>query len=416
MLEELMPTLILLIILVLESAFETFVDLLNLRSLDPVLPAEFKGFYDETRYAKSQDYLRVRTRFGTWQRILFTLGLVIFILAGGFNQIDLMARSVGEGPIVTGLLFIGALSILGWLVSLPFAVYSTFVIEEKFGFNLTKPKTFILDQLKGLVLGAIVGGLLGALVLWLFEALGGTAWLWAWVAVTVFQIVMMFLAPVIILPLFNKYTPLAEGELKSTIEEFARKQNFNLQGIFTMDGSKRSTKANAFFTGFGRFRRIVLFDTLIAQQTVQELTAVLAHEIGHFKRGHILRQLALSVVVSGLTFYLMSLFLLNPFLFEAFRMEQVSIYGSLVFFSMFYSPISRLLSLYGLHLSRKYEFEADRYAAETYRQPEALVTALKKLSVESLSNLRPHPLKVFVDYTHPPVLDRIKTLRTFVEN
>ncbi|HEX4925004.1 MAG TPA: M48 family metallopeptidase [Bdellovibrionales bacterium] len=404
-------TLILFAIVLTELAFESLVDWLNLKALDPRLPDEFKGYYDEDRYRTSQLYLKERTRFGFIQRGVTAVVLVLAVLLGFFNWADLIARGASESPIVAGLLFVGLLGGASWLAGLPFSLYSTFVIEEKYGFNRTTLKTYAGDQLKGLLLGAILGGLVAAAVFWFFESFGTKAWLWAWLMVTAIQLIMMFLAPVIILPLFNKYTPLASGELKTAIENFAQKENFKLEGIFTMDGSKRSTKANAFFTGFGRFRRIVLFDTLIAKQTVNELVAVLAHEIGHYKRRHIFRQLYLSIAVSGATFFLMGQFLNNEFFFEAFRVQNVSVYASLVFFGIFYSPISRVLSLYGLYLSRKYEFEADDYSVAAFKDAEALVTALKKLSVDNLANLKPHWLKVFVDYTHPPVLERIAALR-----
>jgi STE24 endopeptidase len=408
---EFMATSILLLILIAEGLFESVVDWLNIKQIDPKLPDEFRGTYDDEKYRKSQEYLKVRTRFGLIQRVVGIVGLIAFVLIGGFNQVDLWARGFGYGPVLTGLLFIGTLSLLASILSLPFSVYSTFVVEERFGFNRTTVKTFISDLVKGAALGVILGGPLIGLVLWFFETMGTSAWLWVWITVTAFQLIMMFLAPAFIMPLFNKYTPLPPGELRDAIENFARSQNFGLGGLFTMDGSRRSSKSNAFFTGFGRFRRIVLFDTLIERQTVNELVAVLAHEIGHYKKRHIFRQLGLSIVVTALTFFLMSLFLENPFFFDAFLMENISIYGSLVFFSLFYTPVSRILSLYGLYLSRKYEFEADAFARATYGHSDALVSALKKLSVENLSNLTPHPLKVFVDYTHPPVLERIKALR-----
>lgn len=404
-------TAVLVIIVLAELAFESIVDWLNLKALDPELPSEFKGYYDEERYRASQNYLKERTHFGFIQRGVSALAIVAAVLLGFFNWADVMARAVSPSPIVAGLAFVGVLGAASWLLALPFSIYSTFVIEEKYGFNRTTWATYAGDQLKGISLGAVLGGLIAAAVFWFFESLGTSAWLWAWLAVTAVQLTMMFLAPVLILPLFNRYTPLPAGELKTAIEDFARQENFKLEGIFTMDGSKRSTKANAFFTGFGRYRRIVLFDTLISKQSVQELVAVLAHEIGHYKRRHIFRQLYLSIGVSAVTFYLMGLFLNNRFFFEAFRVEQVSVYASLVFFGIFYSPISRVLSLYSLYLSRKYEFEADDYSVATFHEPEALVTALKKLSVDNLANLRPHWLKVFVDYTHPPVLERIQALR-----
>lgn len=389
--------------------FSLTIELLNLKNLKTEVPPEFQNFYDAEKYKKSQEYLKTNTLYGLLQSGISTLLLILFIALGGFNEVDLIVRSISFDPIIQGLIYIGALSFLSYLVSLPFQIYDTFVIEEKFGFNKTTPKTFAMDQIKGLLMGAILGGIVLSVILWFFESFKN-AWFWVFLFVVGFQLFMMFIAPVTIMPLFNKFTPLEDGELKNEIESFARKENFKLSGLFKMDGSKRSTKANAYFTGFGRFRRIVLFDTLISKHTKEELIAVLAHEIGHYKEKHIFRQLIVSILSTGLTFFVFSLVMENPNLFNAFDMQNISIYASFVFFGIFYAPISALFSLYSLYLSRKYEFEADDYAKRTYGHPKALSNALKKLSVDSLSNLNPHPLKVFFEYTHPPVLERVKSL------
>jgi len=300
------------------------------------------------------------------------------------------------------------------LLSVPFSVYSTFVIEEKYGFNRTTPKTFILDILKGWILTIILGGIIFSIILWFFDKAGSLAWVYCWLTVVIFQIVVTFFAPIIILPLFNKFHPLEDGELKTAIEEYAQAQKFKLKGIFKMDASKRSTKSNAFFTGFGRYRRIVLFDTLIENQSVEELLSILAHEMGHYKKKHILKSILLSIATTGIMFYILSLFLNNEGLFAAFKMENTSIYASLFFFGFLYTPISMIISIGSKMLSRKHEYEADAYAAQTYRKPESMISALKKLTVDNLSNLTPHPLKVFLTYSHPPVLERIQTLRKMV--
>jgi STE24 endopeptidase len=229
--------------------------------------------------------------------------------------------------------------------------------------------------------------------------------------VVLFQIVLLFLAPVIIFPLFNKFYPLEDGELKTAIEDYARSQHFKMRGIFKMDASKRSTKSNAFFAGFGRFRRIVLFDTLIDRHTVDELVSVLAHEMGHYKRKHILKSILISVMTTGLVFFVLSLFINNKGLFSAFKMQHTSIYASLFFFAFLYSPINLAISIFSNILSRRHEYEADAYAVSTYRKPESMISALKKLTVDNLSNLTPHPLKVFLSYRHPPVLERIRAIR-----
>lgn len=389
--------------------FSTAIELLNLKNIKTEVPPEFQGYYDQDKYKKSQEYLRINTRFGILQSAISTTLLVLFISLGGFNFVDLMVRDLTFNPIFQGLLYIGALSFLSMIIGLPFQIYDTFVIEEKFGFNKTTPKTFIMDFLKGIFMGAILGGIVLSVILWFFESFNH-AWLWVFAFVVGFQLFMMFIAPVTIMPLFNKFEPLENGELKTEIENFAKKENFKLSGLFRMDGSKRSTKANAYFTGFGRFRRIVLFDTLIQKHTKEELLAILAHEIGHYKEKHIFRQLFVSIISTGLTFFVFSLFMENPEVFNAFQMENISIYASFVFFGIFYAPISTLFSLYSLYLSRKYEFEADNYAIRTYGHPKELSNALKKLSVDSLSNLNPHPLKVFFEYTHPPVIQRVKVI------
>nr|WP_321465385.1 M48 family metallopeptidase [uncultured Desulfobulbus sp.] len=401
-------------VLLIGYLLDLAVALLNLRSLSPVLPAEFAGVYDAKAYARSQEYTRATTRFSLVQSsvsLVLTLG---FILVGGFNAVDLVARALGWGSIATGLVFTGLLGLLSMVVNLPFTVYSTFVVEQRFGFNTTTWKTFVVDQLKAMALVVLLGGPLLAAVLWFFTTSGQSAWLYCWLAAVIFILVIQFLAPVVIMPLFNTFVPLEDGSLRQSITSYAQKQQFALQGIYTMDGSKRSNRANAFFTGFGRFRRIVFFDTLISKLAENELLAVLAHEMGHYKLRHIPTMMVISVAQMGVMFFILSLFLENQGLFAAFGMEHVSTYASLVFFGFLYSPISMLLSI-GLNIfSRRNEYQADRYAAETLQEEngsESLISGLKKLSVSNLSNLTPHPLNVFLNYSHPPVLARIEALR-----
>lgn len=401
-------------VLLLGYLIELVVALLNLRSLNPDLPAEFAGVYDRDQYARSQEYTRVQTRFSLVQSTVSLVVTLAFILAGGFNLIDLAARSFGFSPIATGLLFTGLLGLLSAALNLPFSIYSTFVIEQRFGFNKTTVATFILDLLKGLLLAVALGGPLLAAILWFFEFSGGWAWLYCWAAATAFILVVQFLAPVVIMPLFNKFSPLADGELKEGITRYAAAQRFALQGIYTMDGSKRSTRANAFFTGFGRFRRIVFFDTLMDKLATDEIVAVLAHEMGHYKLKHIPVMMVLSIAQMGIMFFILSQFLGNQGLFAAFGMEHLSTYASLVFFGFLYAPISTILAIGFNAFSRRNEYQADRYAADTKGAGsggEALIRGLKKLSVSNLSNLTPHPLHVFLNYSHPPVLARIEALR-----
>lgn len=381
-----------------------------MRNASPELPKEFNGFYDGEKYAKSQAYLRDNTFFSLIDSGFFSALTVFFILAGGFNYIDLLARSFNFGEIGTGLVFTGILVGAMQLLKMPFSVYQTFRIEEKYGFNKTTVKTFIADTIKTWLLAALIGGLIFSLVLWFFKASGSSAWLYCWIAAVAFEIFIVFIAPVAIMPLFNKFFPLEDGELKAAIQKYADDQQFKLGGIFKMDGSKRSSKSNAFFTGLGKFKRIALFDTLIAKHTVDELVSILAHEVGHYKKKHILKMLLVSFLSSGLLFFVLSKFLNNPQLFAAFQMENISIYAGIVFFGFLYSPISAVIAVAGNIYSRKWEFEADRYAVDTYKKPDAFVDALKKLSVDNLSNLTPHPLKVFLDYSHPPVLDRVRAI------
>lgn len=383
---------------------------LNLRALRNDLPDEFEGVYDAEDYRKSQDYTRVRTRFGFVTLAFDTLALLIFWFAGGFPWLDTWVRGFGYGPIVTGIAFMGVLVVGGQILSLPFEIYSTFVIEGRFGFNRTTPKTFVIDLIKGLALGIAFGVPLLAAILWFFERTGDMAWIYCWIVLTAFQLFALYFFPTWIMPLFNRFEPLAEGELKDELLGYAKKVGFSLQGIFVMDGSRRSSRSNAFFTGFGKSKRIALFDTLVENHSVPELTAILAHEVGHYKKKHIFKGLIVGIVHFGVVFYLMSIFLRHEGLFTAFYVEQPSIYAGLIFFSMLYAPIELILGIALNLMSRRHEFEADHYAAET-ADGNAMVQALKKLSKDNLSNLTPHPFFVFLNYSHPPVLERIRALR-----
>lgn len=406
--------LFILAILIGSYLLEVVVEILNIKYLKTDLPEEFVGYYDADNYKKSQQYLKDYTRFGIITDTFFTALTISFILFGGFNFVDAFARGFNLGSIPTGLIFAGILLFVSQIIHIPFSAYATFVIEEKYGFNRTTVKTFFADILKSWLLMAIIGGTVFSIVLWFFEKTGAWAWLYCWGVLIVIQIFLSYIAPVVIMPMFNKFYPLEAGELKSTIEEYARDQKFKIKGVFKMDASKRSTKSNAFFTGFGKFRRIVLFDTLIEKHTVDELVSVLAHEMGHYKKKHIIASLLISILTTGLMFFILSRFLNNPGLFAAFKMEQISIYASLLFFGFLYAPIETVLGIFGNMLSRRHEYAADSYAAATYGKPEALIVALKKLSVNNLSNLTPHPLKVFLSYSHPPILQRIQALRKFV--
>lgn len=401
-----------LILLVFSWLLSLLVEALNLRHVSTQIPEEFTGLYDAEKYAKSQRYLKETTRFEQVQAAVMLPLTLAFILLGGFRWIHDLAQATSEHMILQGLIFGGLLMLLSQVISLPFGIYSTFVIEEKYGFNKTTATTFVVDLLKGMLLAVLLGAPIFALILWIFSAVD-QAWLWAWGALSVIQLFVLFIAPVAILPLFNKFTPLEESPLRTAIEKFAVAQNYTLSGIFKIDGSKRSTKSNAFFTGFGKTKRIALFDTLIENHSTAELVGVLAHEIGHCKRGHIRQGIVISLVSSLMMFFILSLFITKTGLYAAFGLEGTPLYAGLIFFGFLYAPIGMMLGLFGNILSRKHEFEADAFAAETTRAPREMIAALKKLSVDNLANLTPHPLKVFLEYSHPPVLERIKALRTF---
>jgi len=401
---------VILVILVGEYLLDLITERLNIQRLTPEVPEPFKGYYDEEKYAQSQTYTRENTKFGLIQSTIHLVIIIPFILLGGFNFVDQLVRGFHYGSIITGLLYILILVVLMTLLDLPFSIYDTFVIEEKYGFNKTTVKTFILDIIKSFFLFVIVGGPILAVILWFFEKTGAMAPLYIWGVVTLFQVFMTFIAPVVIFPIFNKFTPLEEGDLKSAIKNYAREHNFQMKGVYQMDGSKRTTRANAAFTGFGKSRRIILYDTLIEKHTTDELVAMLAHEMGHYKLGHVMKTMVINFIETGLMLFILSLFINNRGLFNAFKMEEMSIYAGLIFFGFLYSPISMLISIITNIFSRKMEYDADQYSVTTTGKRDALITGLKKLSVDSLSNLTPHPLKVFFYYGHPPVLQRIKAL------
>ena len=386
-------------------------ELLNLKAAGAGVPDEFIELFDEDAYRKSCNYLRSSTHFSLFGAAVDLSFLLLFWFSGGFNWLDQFLRGYGFTPIVCGVLYIGVLLLLQSLIDLPFSLYKTFVIEEKFGFNKTTPAVFAADLFKTLALSLLLGTPLLAAVLWFFESAGSMAWLLAWGGITMVSLILQYIAPTWIMPLFNKFVPLEEGELKSAIMRYAAKVAFPLTGIYVLDGSKRSAKANAFFTGFGKRKRIALFDTLIAAHPTPELVAVLAHEIGHFKKKHIIITMLLTLCNLGALFFLLSYFMKNRSLFDAFFMQDLSVYGSLIFFSLLYTPVQWILSLVMQLLSRKHEYEADAYAVSTFDEGATLAEALKKLSRNNLSNLTPHPFFVFLNYSHPPVLQRVLRIR-----
>ncbi len=402
---------IILVALLFEYILNLATDLLNLKTLSAKLPKEFESIYEEETYKKSQSYTRAKTTFGIIESSFSLTITMLFWFLSGFNYLDLIVRDLQLGTIFTGIFYIGILILIRSILSLPFSIYSIFVIEERFGFNKTTPKVFITDLAKGILLSIVLGVPLLIGILALFENAGPFAWLYCWITATGFVLFIQFIAPTWIMPLFNKFTPLETGLLKEAILSYAHSVNYSLRDVYVMDGSKRSSKSNAFFTGFGKNKRIALFDTLIQKHTIPELVAVLAHEIGHYKKHHIIQGMIISVLHMGIMFFMLSIFVTQRGLFEAFYMENVSIYAGLLFFGMLFSPLEFVLSLAMNALSRKNEYEADRFAVVTTKSPKPFIDAIIKLSKDNLSHLTPHPFYVKINYSHPPVVERIKEIK-----
>jgi STE24 endopeptidase len=402
---------IILVALILEYIFNLTASLLNLKALKSDLPLILQGIYNSEDYHKSQEYIRSTTHFGLIESSFDLALLLAFWISGGFNWLDQLVRSWHFIPVITGLLFIGILLGVYSLLKLPFSIYHTFVIEERFGFNRATPGIFFFDRMKGAGLALLLGAPLLTGILALFQFAGSYTWVYCWAALVMFSLVMQYIAPVWIMPMFNKFSPMDSGELKEAIFKYADSVNFPIKNVLVMDGSKRSSKSNAFFTGFGRNKRIALFDTLIAKHSVPEMIAIVAHEIGHYKKKHIVQGMIISILHIGLLFFLLSLLLGNPDLYQAFHMKQESLYAGLVFFMLLYTPIELVFSIALQMLSRRNEYEADRYSAETTEEPGTIIQALKNLSTTNLSNLTPHPFYVFIYYSHPPLLQRIQAIQ-----
>jgi STE24 endopeptidase len=401
---------IILIISVITYVFDQVLDYINLKAQRKDIPPEIASFYNKEKYQKSLDYQREQTRFSFLTAafsFLLSLGMLIF---GGFGWVDNLLRPLIQHEIALALVFFGVIMTVSDLITIPFQWYGTFVIEAKYGFNKTTLRTFITDKLKGYVLGALAGGALLSLLMYLMKIIGPDFWIWFGLVAAVFILFINMFYTSLILPLFNKLTPLAEGELKTAIEAFSKKANFPLDNIFVMDGSKRSAKANAFFSGIGKKKKIVLYDTLITNHTTDELVAVLAHEVGHFKKKHIIWSYLISIVQVFFILFVLSKMVFNENLSIALGGSQQAVHLNLIAFGILFSPISGITGLLMSMLSRKNEFEADAYAKETF-DGNALANALKKLSVDNLSNLYPHPVYVFFHYSHPPLLQRLAALK-----
>jgi STE24 endopeptidase len=407
-------TAIVLTTLLLACLLNLLADVLNLRALRSDLPAEFQGVYDFRAYRKSQDYTRVQTQFAwvTWAfRLIATLG---FWFAGGFGALDVIVRDWGLGPLWTGLAYICILTLAGVLLSMPFNIYSTFVLEERFCFNRTTPATFVTDLLKSVALVVMLGGPVLAGMLTILTYAGAYSWVYCWIGTAVFILGVQYFAPTWILPLFNIFRPLEPGPVKDALLAYARSVNFPLNDVLVMDGSRRSGKSSAFLTGFGKQKRIVFFDTLIDQLTPPELVAVLAHEVGHYRKKHVVQGAVLTIVQMGVVFFLLSVFLNHRGLFQVFYLEQPAVYTGLVVFSVLYVPLDFLISIGMRIFFRRFEYQADRFAIETIDSHESMVQAMQKVWVRNLSNLTPHPLYVFLNDSHPPLPARIQEVHSII--
>lgn len=400
---------VILAIVVADYIVEQVLDYLNLKANRGEIPEVMKGYYDEEKYQKSQQYHRTTSRFSFITSGISIAVALIMLISGGFGWLDSVLRPMIDNELLLSLSYFGVLFIASDIIGIPFSIYSTFVIEERFGFNKTTPKTFVMDKIKGYLLTIIIGGLVLSILLWLVQTLGENFWWYFWIVVALFIFVTNMFYTSLILPLFNKLTPLEDGELKQAIEAYSKKINFPLDNIYVIDGSKRSNKANAFFSGIGKKKKIVLYDTLINNHSIEELVAVLAHEVGHFKKKHIILGFVLSILQVGLMLFVLSLLVFNESLSMALGAGQMSIHVNLIAFTILYSPISKITGVLMNMLSRNNEYEADEYARNTYNG-EQLQVALKKLSVDNLNNLYPHSAYVFMHYSHPPLLKRLAAM------
>jgi STE24 endopeptidase len=407
--------LVLIIFLTVEFLMERILDYLNAKNWSDEMPSEAKGIYDEKKYRKSQQYNRERHKFASIVSFVFFIVLMAILLTQSFAWLDHLVRQIAPASaVLQTLLFFGLLGLANDLLGIPFSAYSTFIIEEKYGFNKTSFKTFVMDKVKGWGLSALLGGGLLTVITLLYFETGAYFWILAWGTLTLFSVFITMFYSSLIVPIFNKQIPLEAGELRDAIEKFAENLGFRISDIYVMDGSKRSSKANAYFSGLGPKKRIVLFDTLVNEYEREELIAILAHEIGHLKKRHVLKSLMISTLETGLLLFLFSLMVESPLLSKALGAAQPSFHLSLLAFGILYSPISTLLGIFMNTFSRKNEFEADRFAGENYN-PRYLKSALKKLSVNHLSNLKPHQAYVFVHYSHPPLLQRLNALNQLTQ-
>jgi STE24 endopeptidase len=388
---------------------ERYLNWLNKKMWSPSLPDKLKGICDEEEYSKSQLYQKANDNLDFWSSTFNIALIILMIVAGGFSFVDSSIRNLSTHMVLISLLFFGIIGLGSDLVNIPFSLFDSFVIEKKFGFNTMTIRTFITDHIKSWFIAIMVGVPVLGLITWFYYKTGPSFWIYAWILITVFSVFMNLFYSELIVPLFNKQMPLEAGSLRSGIEAFAMKTGFKLRNIYVIDGSKRSTKANAYFSGFGPKKRIVLFDTLLKELSEDEIVAVLAHEIGHYKKKHTLKSLLSSVLLTGLMLFLFSLVAGNPLLSDAVGVKGASFHIALVVFGILYSPLSLIIGLISNYISRRNEFQADEFAGKHYSKA-GLASALKKLSVKNLSNMVPHPAYVFFHYSHPPLLKRLERL------
>ena len=397
-------------IIVVKFIFDTILNANNAKHFNDKIPEELDGIYNDEEYLKSQEYKKENYKFSLITSSFSVLLTISFFFFKGFAYVDNIARDISNNTILITLIFFGIILFASDILTLPLSYYKTFVIEEKYGFNKSTFKTFILDKIKGWLMMVIIGGGILALLVWFYQLTTTNFWLYAWGLIAIFTIFMNLFYSKLIVPIFNKQTPLEEGELKTAIDKFGKKVGFKLNNIFVIDGSKRSTKANAYFSGFGSQKRVTLYDTLINDLDTDEIVAVLAHEIGHYKKKHIIYNLIMSLALTGFTFYILSLFVGNNLLSQALSVNITSFHIGLIAFGILYSPISEITSLFMNILSRKFEYQADDYAKNNFNG-NALISSLKKLSKNSLSNLTPSSLYIKFHYSHPTLLDRILNLK-----
>ena len=400
--------------IIVEYLLSSVSSFLDIKNITPIIPQDFKKAYDEKKYVQSQEYLKARTRFGLFSST-FSLCLILIVIHSDiFGVLDQYVRIQTENYILQGLMFVGLIYIFQDIISLPFSLYNTFVIEQKFGFNKTTLGLFIIDKIKGYAIFIVLGSVVITPLLYFFHVYSEIGWLIAWIILTVFMIGIQPLFVHVIAPMFNKFIPLEEGELREEIEKYTGKVDFPLARIDIMDGSKRSAHSNAYFTGFGKSRRIAIFDTLVEKHSTKEIVSVVAHEVGHYKLKHVLQGTILGIIETGIMLFAFNLIMNDISLFHVFGANQLSVHAGIVFFSMLYAPVSMLTSIITTAISRKNEFEADKYSLDTTNDGQALISMLIGLSANNLSHLTPHPMKVFLSYSHPPVTDRIKAVNQYL--